>query len=96
MKIEPRRAPLAEEAAHQEDTTPEISPRTERRAYRRTTVTVERETLSILMRRPVAEPVAEPAAQPVEGEIVPAKTLSGERDQNLLAALRNELGEGKP
>ena len=61
MKIEPRRAPLAEEAAHQEDTTPEFLAGAERRAHRRTTVTVERETLSILMRRTVVPPADEPA-----------------------------------
>jgi hypothetical protein len=97
MKIEPRRASLAEEAAHQEDTTPEIFLGTEHRAHRRTTVTVERETLSILMRRPVAGPVAESAAQPAEGETVPE--TSEEPGKNLPAtppALRNEFGGGKP
>jgi hypothetical protein len=95
MKIKRRRTPLQAAAAHQDDSTPEVEARTEPTVHRRTTVTVERETLSILVRRPAAGPAPEPAAQPVEGEIVPAKTLSEERDRNLPSTLRNELSEGK-
>jgi hypothetical protein len=53
MKIVPRRTLVAEEAAHQEDTTAEFEAGTEQRGHRRMTVTVERETLSVLMRRAV-------------------------------------------
>jgi hypothetical protein len=59
MKIEPRRAPLAEAAAHQDDSTPEFEAGTGPTVHRRTTVTVERETLSILMRRPIVAPADE-------------------------------------
>jgi hypothetical protein len=55
MKIDPRRAPLAEAAAHQEDSTPEIEAGQGLMVHRRTTVTIERETISILVRRTVAE-----------------------------------------
>jgi hypothetical protein len=61
MKIEPRRAPLAEAAAHQDDSTPEFEAGTVPAVHRRTTVTVERETLSILMRRTRVAPADEPA-----------------------------------
>lgn len=71
MKNPPRRAPLMEEPAHQEDITPKIGAGTEPRAYRRTTVTVERETLSVLARRTVAEPVAANGAHPGGSEIGP-------------------------
>jgi len=67
--------PLAEEAAQQEDTTPEFQTGTGRRAHRRITVTVERETVSILMRRTAAGPdVANVAAnvdQPAVAESAP-------------------------
>ena len=55
MKNEVRRAPSAQEPAHQEDTTTEFSAGTKQRVNRRTTVTVERETVSFLVRRPVLE-----------------------------------------
>jgi hypothetical protein len=95
MKIEPRRAPLEEAAAHQDDSTPEFEARAGHTVHRRTTVTVERETLSILIRRPVAEPMANPADQLAEGEIVSTETLSGTPDKSP-PALRNELSGGKP
>jgi hypothetical protein len=56
MKIEPRRAPLAEVPALQDDSTAQFEARTEPTVYRRTTVTVERETLSVLVRRTVVAP----------------------------------------
>jgi hypothetical protein len=52
MKIEPRRLPQAQPTAQQDDTTTEFGAGTEPRIYRRTTVTVERETVSVLLRRP--------------------------------------------
>jgi hypothetical protein len=55
MKIEIRKAPPTEEPAHHEDTTPEFEAGVRRTAHRRTTVTVERETVSFLVRRSVAE-----------------------------------------
>jgi len=55
MEIEPSRMPLAEQATQQEDTTREFEARTEAMAHRRTTVTVERETLSFIIRRPIVE-----------------------------------------
>ena len=67
----PRRAPLAEEAAHREHITPEFEAGTEPRVHRRTTVTVERETLSFLASRAVAEPVVTPPAHPAGEEIAP-------------------------
>jgi hypothetical protein len=44
MRNEPKRAPLAEQSAQPEDTT-------EPMAHRRTTVTVERETVTFIIRR---------------------------------------------
>jgi len=52
MQNEPKRAPLGEQAAHQEDTT-ESEAGTAPVVHRRTILTVERETVSILIRRPV-------------------------------------------
>jgi hypothetical protein len=78
MKKLPRPAPLAEEAAHREHITPEFEAGTEPRAYRRTTVIVEREILSFFTGRAVAESVVTPVAQPADGEIAPAPP-----DQNL-------------
>jgi hypothetical protein len=65
MKIEPRGRPQADEDAQQEDTTAEFSPEPGLRVHRRTTVTVERETVSFFVRRSVAEgavPDADPPA----------------------------------
>jgi hypothetical protein len=58
MKIAPRRAPLA--AAHQDDSTPEFEGGAGPKVYRRTTVTVERETVLVLIRRSVLAPVDPP------------------------------------
>jgi hypothetical protein len=97
MKIEPHRAPLAEAAAHQDDSTAEFEAGTVQTVHRRTTVTVERETLSILMRQPVAEPVAEPSAQPADAETVLEKPeIAGKNLPAALPALQNELSGGKP
>jgi hypothetical protein len=75
MKNEPHKLPLTEEAARQEDTTPEFGAGAGRRAHRRMTVTVERETLSIFMRRPVvgaaAANVAANVNQPAGAESAP-------------------------
>jgi hypothetical protein len=67
MKIEPNRAPQVEPAAQQEDTTPELAAGMPPRAHRRTTVIVERETVTFLIRRPVVGP----ADQPAEGASAP-------------------------
>jgi hypothetical protein len=69
MKIEPRRAPPTEEAAHQEDTTTKFEAEPKRTAHRRTTVTVERETLSFLIRRTVANPGD--LSDPLDGKTTP-------------------------
>ncbi len=69
MKIEPRRAPPTEEAAHQDDTTGELEPGAGRTGHRRTTVTVERETLSFLVRRTVANPAE--GSDPIDGNTTP-------------------------
>jgi hypothetical protein len=58
MKIVPHRATLAEGAAQQEDTTANFSAGTEGSGRRRIVVTVERETLSIFMRRSQVEAAA--------------------------------------
>jgi hypothetical protein len=59
MKIEPR------PATHHEDTTAEFEAgtgtRVQPKVHRRTTVTVERETLSVLIPRSVVEPANQPA-----------------------------------
>jgi hypothetical protein len=59
MKIIPRAAPLAEQTVRQEDTTAEFQAGTERRVHRRTTVTVDRETLLVLTHRSVVEDATE-------------------------------------
>jgi hypothetical protein len=60
MKIVPGRRQQADEAAQEEDTTTELPAAPEQMAHRRTTVTVERETVSFLVRRPVVEaPIAD-------------------------------------
>ena len=68
MKILPRRASLAKQAAQQEDTTAEFEAGTELRAHRRTTVTVDRETVSFLVRRPAVEAALADAAQATSAE----------------------------
>jgi hypothetical protein len=55
MKIVPGRRQLADEVAQEEDTTTEFPTGPEQIVHRRTTVTVERETVSFLVRRPVVE-----------------------------------------
>jgi len=90
MKIKLRRAPGGEQAAHQEDTTTEFETGSRRWAHRRTTVIVERETVSFLIRRPAAANVAQTAdaqgAWEPLGENLPA--ASPQR--------RNELSGGEP
>jgi hypothetical protein len=51
MKILPPRALQATQAAQQEDTTSDFEAGMEQRGHRRMTITIERETLSVLMRR---------------------------------------------
>lgn len=51
MRILPRRTERAKETPHHEDTTKEFAAGTEGRVVRRIEVTVEREILSILVRR---------------------------------------------
>jgi len=93
MKIKPRRAPVVEEASHPKDTTLEFEAGSRHRVHRQTTVTVERETVSFLIRRPVAGPETAPAAQLADGKRapeMPEKTL-----QKTSPATRKELGENK-
>ena len=90
MKILPRRAQLAEDGTQQEDTTTEFEAGTERMAHRRTTVTVERETVSVLIQRPVAEPPAQSAGEENAPE-PPDKNLPEE-----LPEMPNYLTGGKP
>ncbi len=88
MRIEPLKLPLAKEPAQQEDTTPEFEAGTGSRAHRRITVTVERETVSILTRRQAA------AAQPASETTVPEPS-----DKTLPAAAsapQNEPSGGNP
>jgi hypothetical protein len=93
MKILPRRPPPAKQAAQQEDTTTEFETGDGPMAHRRVTMTVERETLSFLMRRPVAAPDAGLGAQPQDVEATPEQP-----DKNVPATppARNELSRGKP
>jgi hypothetical protein len=83
MKIEPRKGPVAEEATHSEDTTTEFKAGPQRLGHRRTTVTVERETVSFLLRRPVTPEANEP--EPPDNNL-PAAALE----------MLNELSGGKP
>jgi hypothetical protein len=71
MKIETHPAPPPEEAMHQEDTTPEFGPAAQFTAHRRTTVIVERETLSFLVRRSLMETGATPTGQSPAAKTVP-------------------------
>ena len=90
MKIVSRKEPVAEEAAQEEDTTPEFETGTGIRVHRRITVTVERETVSIITRRQTAAATARPAS----AEMAPEPS-----DKTLPAALpaaQKELGGGKP
>jgi Arc/MetJ family transcription regulator len=94
MKVRPRRGAPLGQAAHKEDTTAEIEAGAPNQVLRRTTVTVERETVSVLMRRTVTAPAVsfgeDPAA--LDGEVdAPRKHL-----QAASRATRNEPSEGKP
>jgi hypothetical protein len=60
MKIERCRDSSGEEAGQQENTIPKYQA-VAGPMHRRTTVTVERETLTVLLRRPIAEPSPHPA-----------------------------------
>jgi len=62
MRILPRRTSRTKESLHEEDTTKEFAAGAEGRVVRRIEVTVERETLSIVVRRP-AGPKAEDAGK---------------------------------
>jgi len=55
MEIEPPR-----QATQKEDTTAEFEAGMQPMAHRRTVVTVERETVSVLIRRPAAGPANQP------------------------------------
>jgi Arc/MetJ family transcription regulator len=90
MKIEVRKAPPREEGAHQEDTTPEFEAGARRSTHRRTTVTVERETVSFLVRRAVAEAAVAGEAQRAGAEDAP-KTP----DERLPAATPETAQGGK-
>jgi len=97
MKIVSRKEPVAEEAAQEEDTTAKFAG-AEARVHRRTTVTVERETLSILMRRPVVEPDGADAAANV-GRPAGEESVPEPQDKELTAAspqMRDKLRGGKP
>lgn len=94
MKIEPRREPLEQVASHQQDTTQNIEKGAGRATHRRTTVTVERETVLFLVRRAVAEAAVEKVDQPAGEESAPRPP-----DKNLPSASpekRNQLSGGKP
>jgi hypothetical protein len=85
MNIKVRKAPPTEEAAHQEDTTPEFEAGERRSTHRRTIVTVERETVSFLLRRSVAEvAVADVARQ------ASADHAADKQDKRLPAARPDE------
>ena len=87
MKIEPQGTPST---AHPKDITPEFEAGTEPRVHRRTTVTVERETISVLVRRSVVEPVTESGGE---------QMASGSPDKNLPEAppeMPNGLAGDKP
>jgi hypothetical protein len=106
MKNLPNRPPLAIDAAHQDDITAEfeanfearIEAGTELRAHRRTTVTVERETLSVLTRRTVPEAATEPGAVPSTDlagrQIVPKP--ANENPPASTSASPNDLAASKP
>ena len=85
-----RRAPLPAAAAHQDDSTANFKAGTEPTMHRRTTVTVERETLSILMRRPVAGATREPQ----DGKTTPEPP--GEMQSVTSPKLSDEASVGKP
>ena len=87
MKNEVRRAPSAQEPAHQEDTTTEFSAGTKQRVNRRTTVTVERETVSFLVRRPVLEGAV------MEGDIVEGAVVAESAASDIA---RHAGAEGSP
>jgi len=92
MKIKVRRAAPAVMAAQPEDTTTEFTAGTEQRVNRRTTVTVERETVSFLRRRPVVEKHTAGAAEPPTLEDAPAMP-----DKFLTAPeMPDAAGESKP
>ena len=92
MKMKARRAAPAVVAAHHEDTTTEFEAGTEQRVSRITTVTVERETVSFLRRRPVVEKHAAGAAEPATLEDAPAMP-----DKFLTAPeMPDAAGESKP
>ena len=100
MKILPLRVPRAAPAASQapqsaqhEDTTTEFEAGAELRAHRRTTVTVERETISIFVRQPVAGAAVADSAQ-----LAKTGDLPEPPDRNLPAspAARNALSGGNP
>lgn len=57
-------ASLPEQAARQEEATSDLEAGTGPRAHRRTTVTVERETISFVVRRSAETPSVGSAAQP--------------------------------
>jgi myo-inositol catabolism protein IolC len=90
MKILSRAAPLAKQTVQQEDTTAEFQAGAEQRVHRRTTVTVDRETLLILTHRSVEEAAA---AQTGSAEVA-----TETHDQLLLAAApetSDEVSGGK-
>jgi hypothetical protein len=93
MHIKPRRGAPTEQAAHKEDTTAEIEAGPQNQVLRRTTVTVERETVSVLMRRTATAPAVASAADPtaLEGGADPP----GKDQDAALLVTRNELSEGK-
>jgi quercetin dioxygenase-like cupin family protein len=88
MNIEPRRGTPAKQTAQQEDTTTEFEAGAETRVHRRIQVTVERETVSFLIRRVVIEPSAASAEHSSAAE-------SEQHERDLPAtAKRNELDGG--
>jgi hypothetical protein len=94
MKSEPRRAPPPEEVAHKEDTTMEFEPGAARAGHRRTTVTIERETLSFLIRRPAVETVTTPVARSPDRQTA-APAPPDENPPAPSPETQRELSEGK-
>jgi hypothetical protein len=93
MRIVPRRATPPKQAAHQEHSTPEIETETGPIARRRMTITVDRETVSVRIRRPVAKP-ENSVAQSATGARMPEP--QGKRLPAASPELRNALSGNNP
>ncbi len=94
MKIKRHRAPLAASAAQQDDSTPDFKARTEPPVHRRTTVTVERETVSVLMMRTAEDRVSVSVFQPQGEEI--SQEAQTESLPEVSPEMLNDLTGDKP